>query len=32
MIMKAWQPLFQLYANSEEPTWQAFADEYAEEL
>lgn len=32
LLLKAWQPLFQLYADSPEPTWDAFRAEYCSEL
>ena len=32
MLMKAWQPLFSMYATKPEPDWHDFAEEYAVEL
>ena len=32
MLLKAWQPLFQLYTTSPEPSWKAFQQEYEQEL
>ena len=31
-IMKAWVPLFRMYENHPEPTWEAFRMEYENEL
>ncbi|CAE7405810.1 unnamed protein product [Symbiodinium sp. CCMP2592] len=32
MLLKAWQPLFSMYATKPEPDWHDFANEYAAEL
>ena len=31
-IMKAWMPLFRMYEDHPEPTWEAFRTEYENEL